>query len=157
MYHWTIATLTAILGFCANNGLFSQSNCGTRLTVDDSTWFYELPWVGNNQYLIDHLQTVGYPNVWAAAEKNQNGGITPALYRIPIQAVIVHRDDGSLGIEEFEVDQYIQMVKASHLANNTGVQFYLICSPIHLNNTYLYQEMGQSVDIDTLFNEVDTE
>jgi hypothetical protein len=138
----------------------AQSKCGTILYEKDSSQIDQLPWIGNNDLLVQFSQTNGSSEAANRFTSGLNGGVSPANYRIPVQATIVHLDDGSLGIEEFEADQYIRMVNNAHLAANTGIQFYLICNPVHFNNTFFSTQIGSSfglVRADTLFSLIDTE
>lgn len=51
--------LSLIVCFCMNAAQ-GQNGCGTEPL--DSASFEEQPWVGNNQYLLDLLDSMGFGN-----------------------------------------------------------------------------------------------
>ncbi|WP_416864896.1 MAG: T9SS type A sorting domain-containing protein [Imperialibacter sp.] len=110
----------------------SGDTCGTQDI--DNTAFYQLPWVGNNQYLDDLLDSVGWPfdPVDPAYRVEPN---TVVKYRIPVAFWVYHRNDGSGGITDNQVKELIDKLNDDFRENGTGIRFYLLCLPTHINNT----------------------
>lgn len=130
--------------------------CGTRLSPADTNWLYQLPWYGNNAYLFDLLRELD-----ASSKTNTMqalcGGVSPAQFRIPLQAVLVRRSD-SMGITSDHLpDSVLREVNRLYALNGTGIQFYWLCEPRYIYNDYYYAQLGDSSTQSPLFAQIDTD
>jgi hypothetical protein len=132
-------------------------DCATSLELEDTTWLYQLPWFGNNQILTTAF--LGSENTSWKSESTSAicGGITSAQYRVPIKATILHNTDSTGGIAPFWVDSILSGVNALYAQNNTRIQFYLICEPGDLYNTFYNRSISSRDGSLGLFNQVDTD
>lgn len=130
-----------------------QSKCGTPDM--DSTVFMKKPWIGNNQFLLDILDSIGYGQT--AIPKLASGAFDPfAENWIPIKAWVYNDNSGDGGISEAEVEESIEMLNEYFAGefNNTGnahshmlIQFYLRCSVGYINNSnYAYNPSDSEID-----------
>ncbi len=76
----------------------SENSCGTPKT--DSAAFFNQPWVGNNQFLNNFLDSMGYPK---SNTKAKIVGSDKVWYKMPIKIWNIRRDDGSGGINEDQI------------------------------------------------------
>lgn len=109
---------------------FSQtlSNCGTPKI--DSATFYNQPWIGNNQFLENFLDSIGYNY------QSRIVGIDRVKIRIPIKFFIHRTDAGNQGPTERQLKQYmIDLNNRFNVLNNTWMGFYMYCNPVFINNT----------------------
>jgi hypothetical protein len=137
---------------------FSTAQCGTVLEAADTSWIYQLPWVGNNAILLEFLQQGGEETFRTNnLATSPCGGTTAASHRIPVQAHILFNTDSTGGFEPFLIDSVIRLVNGIHILNNTGIQFYLVCEPQRFYNTELAQEIDEKPDTDQLFSLFDSE
>ncbi len=97
--------------------------CGTRLSPADTNWLYQLPWYGNNAYLIDLLRELDASSKTNTAQ-SLCGGISPAQFRIPLQAVLVRRADSTGITTEHLPDSVLHKVNCRYAIGRTGIQFY---------------------------------
>ncbi len=87
--------------------LRGQSTCGTPDI--DSTVFISKPWIGNNKFLEDIVDSVGYGT--SAVPKSATGGFDPvALYWVPVKAWVYNDNNGTGGITENEVEESIRLL-----------------------------------------------
>ena len=71
----------------------TQYACGTGNM--DSAAFVNKPWVGNNQFLLDIVDSVGYGQT-AMPKSNIQGGFDPqAIYWVPVKAWVYNDDNGN--------------------------------------------------------------
>ncbi len=99
----SIYTSVIFLIFLSGNCI-GQYTCGTPDM--DSTAFVNKPWIGNNQFLLDIADSVGYGNT--AIPKSASGGFDPvAVYWIPVKAWVYNDNSGDGGIDEIEVEESI--------------------------------------------------
>lgn len=121
----------------------------------DSTTFVNKPWIGNNQFLIDIADSVGYGN--QAIPKSESGGFDPiAVYWIPVKAWVYNDNNGTGGIDEAEVEESIARLNeffAGEVNDNgnahshTLIQFYLRCSIGFINNSnYAFNPSDSEID-----------
>src|SRR5690554_968554 len=119
----------------------TQYACGTGNM--DSAAFVNKPWVGNNQFLLDLIDSVGYGK--AIPKSGIQGGFdTQAQYWIPVKAWVYNDDNGNGGIDEVEVEASIRRLNeyfagevnlTGHASPHTLIQFYLRCNIAYINNT----------------------
>lgn len=119
--------------------LWGQASCGTPNM--DSTVFISKPWIGNNKFLEDIVNSIGYGTT--AVPKSASEGFDPvAVYWIPVKAWVYNDNDGTGGITEAEVEESIRLLDEYFRGdrNNTGnahlhtlVHFYPLCATYNLN------------------------
>jgi hypothetical protein len=122
-----------------------QTSCGTPDM--DSTVFLSKPWIGNNQFLEDITDSIGYGG--ASTPKSAYGGFDPmAAFWIPVKAWVYNDDNGNGGISEAAVEESVRKLNEYFAGevNNTGnahahilMQFYLRCDIAYIDNsTYAF-------------------
>lgn len=138
---------TALLAFCffmlAVSNLRAQTSRTCGILPMDSATFVNKPWHGNNQFLLDLNDSIGYPT--ANPKNGSNDGFdTQTVYWIPIKAWVYNDDNGNGGISHVEVEESIRSLNRhfSGVKNTTGqahphtlIQFYLKCNISYLNNS----------------------
>ncbi|MCG9881835.1 MAG: hypothetical protein MH472_14665 [Bacteroidia bacterium] len=107
----------------------------------DSVSFESQPWFGNNEYLIDLLDSLGY----GSGENLNNGGFDSQVkYWIPIRAWVYNDDSGTGGATVQEVEKRIHELNDvfSGRFNLNGnahphsmIQFYLACDITYINQS----------------------
>ena len=88
----------------------------------DSTEAEALPWFGNNQYLLNLLDSIGYNNT------SGNRIITSdiAKYKVPIKFWVYRRSDGTGGANLRDLRNYIDNLnRIFNVDNRTLIGFYL--------------------------------
>ncbi len=152
--------LIILVAFASLGQLYAQmlvGECGTHLSQSDTTWLYQLPWFGNNSYLVDLLREL------EQSQKNQTiqaaacGGTTSATFRVPIQAVLVRRTDSTGITHDFIPDLVISQVNSIYYTNNIGIQFYLLCPNRYLYDDEYYGELSGYDSHTPLFSTIDTD
>ena len=152
--YWLITILTLVVKLPAQSNVPA---CGTELLAHDSTWLSQLPWYGNNQFLLDFLDRVEDAQKAAGTTSLLCGGTTSAQFRVPVTATIVTRSDSTQGLKAFEAEAIIEQVNQL-FQNNTPISFYLICEPFFLHDTHLFSGLaGDSASMDELYLYRDTE
>lgn len=97
----------------------------------DSTEFKQLPWYGNEQYLEDLLDSIGYPSGGPVARVEQAG----VRYRIPVVFWVYNNSAGTdITPDDREIRDAIEHVNADHRNSDTGFRFYLPCNGIRRVN-----------------------
>ncbi len=139
------------------SSLKCQFSCGTPEM--DSLVFLSKPWIGNNQFLLDIADSVGYGQ--SAVPKSASGGFDPqGAYWIPVKAWVYNDNNGNGGIVEAEVEESIRSLNeyfAGEVNNNGNahahmmIQFYLRCSIEYVNNSN-YSSSPSDSEIDAMWN-----
>ena len=146
--------LLLIAAIVAVNPAFSQTpfgDCGTHLLESDSTWITQLPWFGNNAYLLDILKNLERSQKADEVHASSCGGTTNAQFRVPLQAVVVRRDDSTGIPSDFLADSVLREVNRLYDINSTGIQFYWLCENKALYSDYYYKQLGDSATHSQLF------
>lgn len=100
----------------------SAQNVSCGSTEIDTTAYNSRPWIANNQYLLDLVDSIGYGQM--AIPKSASGGFDPmAEYWIPVKVWIYNDDNGDGGITEEEVENSIRRLNEyfAGKVNNTGI------------------------------------
>lgn len=150
----TISLIT-LLGYNS----FSQPTyeCGTPPM--DSASFVNKPWYGNNQYLLDKLDSLGYGWQQGGVQNKTSiaeGGFEQILYWVPLKAWVYNDDNGDGGISQSQVEASIRRLNAFFAGriNNFGqahahsqIQFYLKCNVTFINSSqYAVNPSGQNLE-----------
>lgn len=151
-----LAFLCVLVHFLCPGQSPSLQNCGTILSAADTYWLYQLPWYGNNQYLLDLLRELN------AASKNAEsqsacGGISPAQFRIPLQSVLVRRADSTGITSEHLPDSVLREVNRLYALNGSGIQFYWLCEARYIYDNFFYAELTDSASQVPMFAQLDTD
>lgn len=80
----------------------NDSICGTESL--DSATFVNLPWIENNQFLLNLVDSV--ENSCSNCRTSPNG-LSTKKYQVPIKAVVFYNDTYN-GITDIQVQQYIK-------------------------------------------------
>jgi hypothetical protein len=97
----------------------------------DSTEAETLPWFGNNQYLSNLLDSIGYNN--STANRIVTADI--AKYKVPIKFWVYRRSDGSGGANLRNLRNYIDNLnRVFNVDNRTLIGFYLRCDIGFINS-----------------------
>jgi hypothetical protein len=102
----------------------SEVVCGTPPA--DSASFYSQPWIGNNQFLIDLLDSIEYGQAIPKTNGSIGGFDENTVYWIPVQAWVYNKNDGTDGIPPNEVEESIELLNRFFAGeqNNEG-QVYI--------------------------------
>jgi hypothetical protein len=141
-----IVLITTIL---TTASMYAQNSyqCGTPGM--DSTAFKNKPWVGNNQFLFDLIDSVEstnfQPEMKTLGEFPVEGGFdTEVVFWVPVKTWVYHDDQGDGGINEVRVEQSIRRLNeyfAGEINQNneahphTNIQFYLKCDITYISNS----------------------
>lgn len=143
-----ILTLTTILVtlMLSKNSAYTQTfdsiRCET-VTID-STTFFNWPYFGNNQYLLNLVDSV--------EGNNPNARYIPAVLRIPVTAWVYHLSATfNDNITNNVVEQYINSINQFYVNNSVNIRLYLRCSITHLVDNTFYNGVNAS-NTDNLFN-----
>lgn len=129
-------TLILLLAFY---GLTSKAQSVDTLLCDvpdrDTTEFENLPWFGNNAYLENFLDSIGYPsstfnklNASKAAGINGIVGNDRIRFHVPIKFWVYRNSAGIGGPSLQQLQQYIgSLNKYYNVDNNTLIGFYMRC------------------------------
>ncbi len=79
--------------------------------------FKKMPWVGNNDYLYQFLDSVGYYN--SIYDYNN------VLYRVPVQFWIHRKRNRGGGAGEAEIKRMMNELNFFNVSNNTGFIYYM--------------------------------
>jgi len=91
----------------------------------DTTELEALPWFGNNQYLENFLDSIGYP---PAAASNLVIGLNQVRYHIPIKFWIYRNSAGFGGPNMEQIQDYMRNLNHFfNTANHTLIGFYMKC------------------------------
>lgn len=100
----------------------------------DTTDFENLPWWGNNQYLEDLLDSLGYSSS-SSISPNVVFSTSVVKYRVPIKFWIYRHSNGTGGPNENQLQSYMDNLNnAFHVNNNTLIGFYEKCDPTFIND-----------------------
>ncbi len=108
--------------------LFSQAQSTDTLLCDypdrDTTEFENLPWVGNNQYLENFLDSIGYPRA-----NMRIVGPQQVRFHIPIKFWVYRGSNGTGGPDIRDLRNYIDNLNRFYnVQNNTLIGFYMRCT-----------------------------
>ena len=113
----------------AQNNLIS---CGTEPI--DSTTFYNQPWIGNNQYLENFLDSLGYP-LSTSTTVNSIESLIRVKYRVPIKFWVHRRTNGTGGATLSEIKNLMKNLNDNfNISNNTLIGFYMYCNIGYIDN-----------------------
>lgn len=95
-----------------NAQFLNDEFCGTRevLNLD----YRKKPWKGKNSFLFDYLDKINY---------GQNPD--SVRYLVPVKFWVYRADDGSGGISELELKDYMKNLNHFQMLNNTGFRYYI--------------------------------
>jgi len=127
--------LTALLVFLC---LFQIAESQPIDTLDcdkpdrDTIELESLPWFGNNAYLENFLDSIGYP---AANSANRIVGPDRVRYHVPIKFWVYRTSAGTGGPNLRQLRQYIDNLNRFYnVDNNTWIGFYMRCEIGYIND-----------------------
>lgn len=137
--------------FYFSNNVYSQRpllssdttvRCETEIV--DSTTFFNWPYFGNNQYLLNLADSV--------EGSGQMARYIPTILRIPVSAWVYHLNAGFTdNITDNVVEQYINAINQFYIANNVHIRLYLRCGINHIIDNTFYNGVNAS-NYNTMFN-----
>lgn len=133
-----ILLLQLLLGLMLN--CFSQTYQIIDNDADDrdTTELESLPWFGNNQYLNNLLDSMGYPS-----SADRIVGSDRVKYRVPIKFWVYRRSDGTGGPNLQNLQTYIDNLnRIYNTDNNTWIGFYLLCDIGFINDNKWFDIQG---------------
>jgi hypothetical protein len=140
-----ILILFALLTMQKVNSFAQSSAEGCQTPLIDSTTLFNLPWFGNNQYLINLVDSV---------ESGGGGGANrfiPNTLRIPVTAWVYHLNNLNDNIQNEIVEQYINRVNQFFINNNSRIRLYLRCAVNHFIDAAYYNGVNGN-NYNTMFN-----
>lgn len=106
----------------------------------DTTEAKNLPWYGNNDYLENFLDSIGYPSSNSA---NRIVGALQAKYHVPIKFWVYRSSTGTGGPTLLQLQSYIDNLNRFYnIDNNTTIGFYMKCDIGYIDD-------NSHLDIDT--------
>lgn len=91
----------------------------------DSAIFYNQPWIGNNNYLNQFLDSLGYPPNIGIESIITNDRVK---FRIPIKFWVHRRSNSTAFVNESNIKEIVQgLNKHFNVDNNTWLGFYAYC------------------------------
>ena len=116
---------------------FSESEYCTTPDMD-TTEFKQLPWYGNEQYLENLLDSVGYPSPCPTCRVEVG-----VRYRIPLVFWVYNNNAGTdITPDDREIRDALERVNEDHRVNDTGFRFYIACDGIRRINSDDLVEIG---------------
>ena len=112
--------LIMLAGLLLYAGSYAQNyNEQCRANVYSRDEFNDLPWVGNNAWLPQYLDSIGYTGNTFNYEN--------AMYRVPVYLWIFKKDNPSKRktVKKRRIKKYITNLNYFYTQNNTGILFYL--------------------------------
>lgn len=104
----------------------------------DTTELETLPWFGNNQYLYNFLDSIGY-----SYGTNRIIGPDRVKYKVPIKFWIYRRTNGTGGPNIQNIQNYIDNLnRVYNVENNTLIGFYLKCQVTEINDDQWFEIGG---------------
>jgi hypothetical protein len=89
-----------------------------------------LPWFGNNNYLDNFLDSIGYDN-----NQNRIIGSDKVWYHVPIKFWIYRNNNGVGGPNLQQIQNYIDNLnRLFTVENNTKIGFYMLCQITYIDN-----------------------
>lgn len=124
MYKKSVIFLFAALFFIQRNS-YAQDVIDDDAPDRDTTELEALPWFGNNQYLENFLDSIGYPG---SGQNNRIIGADIVKFHIPIKFWIYRRSDGTGGPDMRDLRNYIDNLnRIYNVQNRTWIGFYMRC------------------------------
>ncbi len=126
-----------ILFIFINSQLFSQilinENCAYKNNIFSSIGFNKKEI--NTENLHNYLDSLGY-----------NKDSLNVYYKVPVKFWIYRQDDGSGGVSNKEIKDYINYLNYYYSINNTGIRFYLNTDITYIDKSkyYLMRYMSQA-------------
>jgi|GEM_PF-4632833 len=110
--------------------------CGTESL--DSATFVSLPWIGNNQLLLDLVDSVENS---CPVCRTADDGLSNTKFQVPVKAVVFYNDIYPVATDD-QIQQYIREVNRIFENNGVRIHFYLVCeiSRYHSINAYIDSE-----------------
>ena len=91
----------------------------------DTSEMQDLPYFGNNDYLENFLDSIGYPR---STSQSRIIGLNQVRYRIPIKFWVYRHSDGTGGPTFEHLANYIRdLNRFYNIENNTWIGFYMKC------------------------------
>jgi Secretion system C-terminal sorting domain len=104
----------------------------------DTTELETLPWFGNNQYLNNFLDSIGYPSA-----ASRIIGSDRVRYHVPIKFWVYRRTNGTGGPNMQNLQNYIDNLnRIYNVDNNTFIGFYMKCDVGILNSDQWFEIGG---------------
>jgi hypothetical protein len=98
----------------------------------DTNYLKTLPWYGNNIYLENFLDSIGYPS-----SVSRIVGTDRVKYRIPIKFWVYRNNTGTTGPTTVQLQKYIDdLNRFYNIENNTWIGFYMRCSVGYINTLF---------------------
>lgn len=151
--------LFLILVVLITSNLFAQSpyQCGTPPM--DSVSFMNKPWVGNNQFLLDLVDSVNVENPPSEAKHQgvsliEGGFDSEVVFWVPVKAWVYNDDNGVGGMGEHRVAESIKRLNeyfAGDIDDNneahphSQIQFYLKCNITYVSNSNFSNDPSDAV------------
>ncbi len=115
----------------------------------DTTAFKQLPWYGNEEYLDNILDSVGYPPPDPVVRVEQVG----VRYRIPLVFWVYNNgagtDQNMPGDDDIQIT--VDSVNAIHRRSGTGFRYYIPCNGIRRVNSDRYVNIRDYETVDPIF------
>ncbi len=138
-------------GITTDQPLVTSDFC-TTLEMDTAE-FKQLPWYGDEQYLDNLLDSVGYP--FPNGNPCTNCRIEDGVrFRIPLQFWVYNNNAGNdLQVpDELALKEAVDRVNRDHRNNNTGIRFYIRCGGISQVNNDGLQDIWDFESLNPPFN-----
>lgn len=101
----------------------------------DTSEYYKLPWIGNNDLLEQFLDSINYDGGSGGAGQRIVGAPN-VKYWIPIKFWIYRDDNGAGGPTLTQIQNLMDNLNQRfNQTNRTMIGFYLKCSPTYVNNS----------------------
>src|SRR5690242_3960409 len=145
---FSILLVISILLFNSNiysqQPLLSSDTVSCETEIVDSTTFFNWPYFGNNQYLLNLVDSV--------EGGGQMARVIPTIIRIPVTAWVYHLNAGfNDNITDNVVEQYINAINQFYINNNVHIRLYLRCTITHLVDNVFYNGVNAS-NYNTMFD-----
>jgi hypothetical protein len=119
---------------CLLLSLFAKSQTSDTLSCDvpdrDSVEFENLPWVGNNDFLEQFLDSIGYPN-----SSQRIIGADQVKFHVPIKFWVYRSTSGVGGPDLRDLRNYIDNLnRIYNVVNRTWIGFYMRCDIGYIND-----------------------
>ncbi|MBX9785619.1 MAG: hypothetical protein K2X48_20235 [Chitinophagaceae bacterium] len=137
-----IILATTFLLLSITHSLGQSTSQGCQSEPVDSATFFNWPYFGNNQYLLNLVDSM---------EGSPSSRIIPRTLRIPVTAWVYHINNPGDNITDNVVEQYINAVNQFLADNNSRIRLYLRCNVNHITDNRFYNNISGS-NSNTMFD-----
>lgn len=125
--------LTVLFSLSISESFSQSTSQGCQTEPVDSATFFNWPYFGNNQYLLNLVDSL---------EGSPMSRVIPTTLRIPVTAWVYHINNPADNITNNVVEQYINAVNQFLTNNNSRIRLYLRCNVNHITDNRFFDNIS---------------